>query len=76
MKQAAIIIATLQTLYNENNKNFDFVVSQFVSGDTHKGLRQDIMKTLNNGQPQPAAKCGIYAVSDALQAHFKQPVLF
>jgi hypothetical protein len=73
--KARELTSKLQKVYNGNKTQLDFHVSQFVSGDHNKLLRQEIIYQCT-GERRPLTKCGMYAVSDALKNKFDQPQLF
>lgn len=74
-QHAANVINKLKEVYNGENSNFDFYVSQWITGDFNKPLRQEIIKQIT-GEKKPASQCGMYAVADALKTNFQQFNLF
>ena len=73
--KATNTINSLKEVYMKDIRCFDFYVSQYISGDGNKGLRQEIVKQLT-GEDKPKSKCGMYAVSDTLRNSFTQYSLF
>lgn len=73
--KATNTIAQLKEIYLTNRPSFDFYVSQYVSGDSNKELRREIIRQMT-GEEKPLTKCGMYAVSDILQTSFSQYQLF
>lgn len=74
-QQATNAINKLKEVYNGDNSSFDFFVSQWITGDYNKPLRQEIVKQIT-GEKRPVSKCGMYAVADALKYSFQQYNLF
>ena len=74
-QQATNTINRLKEVYTGDNSSFDFFVSQWVTGDTNKALRQEIVRQIT-GEKKPASKCGMYAVADVLKYSFQQYSLF
>lgn len=74
-QQATNTINKLKEVYTGDNTSFDFFVSQWVSGDSNKPLRQEIIKQIT-GEKKPVSKCGMYAVADVLKYSFQQYNLF
>ena len=73
--RATNTIALLKQSFLKQETLFDFTVSQIISGDRNKTLRQEITRQLT-GETKPIAKCGMYAVSNLLKASFEQYSLF
>lgn len=73
--QATQIINDLNKAYRQDSALFDFTVSQYMAGNHNKELRREIMRQVLH-EKLPLSKCGMYAVSNVLQNHFKQLPLF
>jgi hypothetical protein len=73
--RATELINRLKSVYDGDRFHFDFQISQYISGDHNKELRQEIIY-LSTGERRPLTKCGMYATSDALKNKFDQPELF
>jgi hypothetical protein len=77
MDKAKHLIETLRRQYTADRFTFDLSIAMYISGDSNKRLRQEIMQILTGEQkPRALSKCGMYAVSDMLKAHYEQMKLF
>lgn len=74
-EQANKTIEAIRQRQDEQPENLDFLCAMYVAGDRNKDLRRDIMQILT-GESLPLSKCGMYAVSNQLKAHFAQLQLF
>ena len=72
---AQAVIDQIRQVYASDRFYFDCHIAQRLSGDHNKELRRDIVREIT-GETRPLSKCGMYAVSDVLKAHFEQLSLF
>lgn len=70
-------IEQLRDQYNSDRYRFDMNIAMYLSGDTKKRLRQEIVQELKGElKPPPVSKCGLYVVADLLKAYYEQLKLF
>lgn len=65
----------LRKVYDGNKFQFDFYVSQYISGNHNKELRREIIYNVT-GERKPLVKCGMHACADVLRNSFDQLQLF
>lgn len=71
------LIEQLRPQYNADRYKFDMQISMYLSGDSKKRLRQEIVQELKGElKPRPVKDCGLYAVADLLKAYYEQLKLF
>lgn len=74
-KAATFLIDSLKEIYNGNRFEFEMQVTVYVSGESKKELRREII-LLATGKKQPLTKCSVLNVAEALKNKFDQPSLF
>lgn len=71
------LITQLRDQYNSDRYQFDMNISMYLSGDSKKRLRQETVQELTGElKPPPISKCGLFAVTNLLKAHYEQFKLF
>lgn len=73
--RAADLIERLGLAYIHHKPEFDFHVTQYLSGNHNKQMRREVIRQAT-GEILPLTQCGIFAVSNALKVKYDQLTLF